>query len=251
MSGTFIALEGLDGVGKTSLAERLADLHYADLNTGNSRPTDNGQLPRQLVYIPRRQISESSLYAATLMNHLSTMLWHSGDAPDLSDAFWVSLQTSWFIAHGETVVAPVLEAGFDVIVDGWYYKLFAKLLLQGFVDRDLDVMFDRVREPNAVLVLLADPGAVFDRRRQFRPAELGMHAGYGELGRDTFIDYQSRASTNLQALAERRGWQSIHLDLTLSIQATVDQLTTRITDLQTTTASVETRRPAKSGGATQ
>jgi hypothetical protein len=82
-----------------------------------------------------------------------------------------------------------------------------------------------------VLVLLAEPGAVFDRRRQFRPAELGMHAGYADLGRDSFVEYQAKGSANLVRLGESRGWQSLVLDPGLPIEHTIDRLTTVISDL--------------------
>lgn len=243
MPGRFIALEGTDGVGKTSLARRLADISYesAVARLGQpmaARPAVVGT--GSLAFVPRRQISATSTYAATLMGHLSTMLWHSGDAPDLSDAFWVSLQAAWFTSHTETVVGPLLDAGFDVVVDGWVYKFFAKLLLQGFTEPDLAVIFSRVRMPDAVLLLRADVGAVYDRRREFRPAELGMHAGYGGLeglGRDTFIDYQTRTALNLQAFADRHGWRTAQLDPDEPVPATAWRLAPIIAEL---------RRPSES-----
>ena len=116
MPGQFIAIEGTDGVGKTSLARRLADISYETALARLTEPTaaitpDIGG--GTVVFVPRRQVSATSTYAATLMEHLSTMLWHSGDAQDLSDAFWVSLQAAWFTAHTETVIGPILDAGFD------------------------------------------------------------------------------------------------------------------------------------------
>ena len=236
MPGRFIALEGTDGVGKTSLARRLADLDYDTAVARLAEPTVLEMGASPLVFVPRRQISSTSSYAATLMEHLSTMLWHSGDAPDLSDAFWVSLQAAWFTAHTETVVGPLLSAGFDVVVDGWLFKFFAKLLLQGFTEPDLAVIFNRVRVPDAVLLLQADVSAVYDRRRDFRPAELGMHADYGELhdlGRDTFIDYQTKTARNLQMLADRHGWRTAHLDPDESMPATADRLAPIIAELRT------------------
>jgi hypothetical protein len=47
--------------------------------------------------------------------------------------------------------------------------------------------------PDAVLMLTADIDALYDRRRrQFRPVEMGMPAGYRGLRRDTFIAYKRR-----------------------------------------------------------
>ncbi|MDQ3275468.1 MAG: hypothetical protein M3Q39_10685 [Actinomycetota bacterium] len=253
MPGRFIALEGTDGVGKTSLAGRLADISYETASAQLAEPA--ATIPPDmgvgtLVFVPRRQISATSTYAATLMEHMSVMLWYSGDAPDLSDAFWVSLQAAWFTAHTETVVAPLLDAGFDVVVDGWLYKFFAKLLLQGFTERDLAVIFDRVRMPDAVLLLQADVGAVYDRRSDFRPAELGMHAGYGDLddlGRDTFVDYQTRTALNLQMLAGRHGWRTTHLDPDEPIPATAHRLAPIIAELCITPAPASVAGSARNG----
>ncbi|MFI9591188.1 hypothetical protein [Nonomuraea sp. NPDC052265] len=185
-----------------------------------------------MVFAPRRQISATSRYAATLMEHLATMLWHSGDAPDLPDAFWVGLQTSWFTAHSQTVLAPLLEAGHNVIVDGWIYKFCSKLLLQGYTQSDLDVIFGRVRVPDAVVLLSADPEALYDRRRQFRPAELGMHAGYGELNRTTFVDYQRAGLEQLHAYAARHAWPVVALDPAATVAESTAQLTGVIAGLR-------------------
>lgn len=251
--GRFIALEGTDGVGKTSLASRLADVTYDTAVAQLTKPSTVASMGTStLVFVPRRQVSATSTYAARLMEYLSTMLWHSGDAPDLSDAFWVSLQAAWFTAHTESVVAPLLDAGFDVVVDGWVYKFFAKLLLQGFTEPDLAVIFNRVRMPDAVLLLLADVGAVYDRRSDFRPAELGMHAGYGnldDLNRNTFVDYQTRTALNLQMFAECHGWRAAHLDPGEPIPVTVDRLAPIVADLRTSPVPVTAAGAARNGQA--
>ncbi len=227
MPGRFLALEGPDGVGKSTLAARLGTLDYP---TAVAHLDRAGDTVAPLVFVSRRQVSATSEYAANLMHQLATVLWHSGDAPDLPDAFWVGVQAAWFTAHATTVVGPLLAAGYDVIVDGWMYKFFSKLLLQGYTPHGLDVIFSRIRMPDTVVLLTADVGALYDRRSaQFRLAELGMHAGYPTPGRDTFIEYQQRGLDHLLAFAAQRGWSTVPLDP----DATIDDCVTRIEPLVT------------------
>jgi hypothetical protein len=214
--GRFIVLEGPDGVGKTTLARLLAECSYDHAVAALPSPDQTGERAqtsvRQLVFVPRRQISETSAHARELMEHLAVMLWHSGDPPDLPDSFWVGLQVSWFTAHGTAVLEPLLAAGHDVIVDGWFYKFCSKLLIQGYTQDSLEVIFARVVVPDAVVLLTADLGELFDRRQEFRPAEMGMHAGYRVLNRATFIDYQQAGLDRLRAYAKRLGWPVVWLD---------------------------------------
>jgi thymidylate kinase len=212
VTGRLIALEGPDGVGKTALATLLAQATYEDAvaGLGGDATVTPGDAP--LVFTAKRQVSRTSGYAAGLMGHLATMLWHSGDAPDLPDAFWAGLQSAWFTAHSTAVVQPLLDAGYDVLVDGWIYKFCSKLLLQGWVQHDLDVIFARARRPDAVILLTASPSALYARRHDFRPAELGMHAGYDTLNEESFVHYQEAGLQRLHAMADAGGWPVVRLD---------------------------------------
>jgi thymidylate kinase len=211
--GVFLALEGPDGVGKTTLAGLLAPTPYAAAVAGlPAGPGTAGDGGTPLVFVSRRQVSCTSAYAAKVMDRIATVLWHSGDSPDLPDAVWVHTQAAWFTAHSATVLEPLLAAGYDVLVDGWVYRFFGQLVEQGYAQADLDVIFARVRTPDAVLLLTADLAAIYRRRRSgFRPAELGMHAGYSGLGRDTFVDYQRRGLRRLLAYAARPNWLTVEL----------------------------------------
>ena len=211
MTGRFIVLEGPDGVGKTALARHLGQVTYEDVVATLPIRPPAGNHDEPLVFVPKRQVSRTSAYAATLMGPMASMLWHSGDAPDLPDSFWAGLQAAWFSAHSATVLQPLLDGGYDVLTDGWTYKLCSKLLLQGYTQQELAAIFARVRKPDGVILLTADITALF-ARREFRPAELGMHAGYTELSEESFVHYQTAGLQHLKAMARVDGWPVVELD---------------------------------------
>lgn len=227
--GRLVVLEGPDGIGKTTLAEALADLTYEQACALGPDPSHG------LVFVPRRQISATSSYAANVMGQLANVLWHSGDSPDLPDAFWVPLQAAWYAALRSTVLDPLLAAGHDVIMDGWWFKFFSKLRLQGYTDDTLDVIFERVEGPDAVILLTGDLGALFDRRDDFQPRELGMHAGLTDLGRDTFITYQRDGLRLLHGYAARFGWPVADLDVTAPVDDTLRVVAPLVDHLLTAT----------------
>lgn len=217
MSGRFYVLEGIDGAGKTTLARHMAT---ASLDAG----TPSGAPLGQLLFVSRRTVPSGDGFAANLMRQNANMLWHSGDATDLSAEFWVTLQASWFTAMTDAVLNPLLQAGYDIVMDGWMYKFWSKLLNQGYTQNDLLTIFRGARVPDHVVLLDPDVRAVYDRGRDFRPTELGMHVGYRELNRHSFIDYQARGLRNLHVLAARLGWSTLSISSEESVEATSARL---------------------------
>lgn len=194
--GRFVALEGIDGCGKTTLAAAVT-------RPGAAGPTQDAAPIR---FVSRRTVPAGDGFVANLMRQHAQMLWHSGDATDLSPEFWVTLQASWYTAMSDALLGPALAAGDNVLVDGWMYKFWSKLLNQGYTLAELQIIFRGARIPDLVVLLEVDAAAVYDRHRNFRPTELGMHAGYAALNRASFIDYQSRGQAHLRRLAEDHGW---------------------------------------------
>lgn len=220
MTGRFVALEGVDGCGKTTLARSVADVDLAD----GPPPVAGGG---QVVFVSRRTVPPGDGFAARLMRQNAWMLWESGDATDLSPEFWVTLQASWYTAMTDAVIGPLLDRGHDVVLDGWMYKFWSKLLNQGYTEDELHVIFRGARVPDHVVLVDADVQAVFERGRDFRPTELGMHVGYAELNMASFVDYQTRGLDNLYRLAKTHGWST----LKVPAQESVDRTTARLSEL--------------------
>lgn len=211
--GQFLSVEGIDGAGKTTLCAALAAKFPVDL----------------LTVVDRKQVSDSSPYAARSMAHLRVLLWDLVDEGDFSHHYWVRLQATWFTAHYETVVEPRLARGVTVLVDGWYFKLWANLLNQGYPDGDLRALFSSVREPDSVILLDVEPSVAFHRKTDLRPAELGLYQG-GENG-DAFAGfcrYQGRARQRLLELAAARRWDVIRPTRFWDVDAVVDHVIPRI-----------------------
>jgi thymidylate kinase len=194
-SAKFIVLEGPDGAGKTTIAALVAERLAG----------------RGVQYVSRKAISTVSEYAERLMEPMASMLWKSGDSSDLPDSFWAHLQGCWFVAHGHQVVAPALKLG-HVVVDGWNYKLCSSLINQGYTPSEIEVLFSRIRTPDHVVLLAVQPQTLWARRMgEFRPAELGIHGSYSELGIRSFLDYQAKSLANFQDMAARLGWDVIEI----------------------------------------
>ncbi len=71
-TGSLIVFEGVDGVGKTTLAEKVANL-----------------LTPQIRYVSRRQAAAISSDSGRLMESLAGVLWRSGVGVEMPLQFWV------------------------------------------------------------------------------------------------------------------------------------------------------------------
>jgi hypothetical protein len=92
--------------------------------------------------------------------------------------------------------------------------------------------------PDAVVLLSADPGALYDRRQSgqgFRPAEYGMHAGYPRLDRASFVDYQAKSLEQLRRFAHEQQWPVLELDPAASVADHIAVLDPLITSLRAPT----------------
>lgn len=194
--GKFIILEGVDGVGKTTLAEKL------------------GTTPN-FIYVKRKQISNINEFVDNQMLKHNQLLWTKDGSLDhlLPTTYWITLQASWYILLTTFVIQPLLDDGKNVIVDGWYYKLKARVLLQNEDEDFIDNIFKPIKEPDYIFLLNADLYEIWNRKKDFRAYEFGKFKDNSiETKKDSFIKYQSDTYKNLEQMAKQNeNWEILNL----------------------------------------
>ncbi|MCG8467921.1 MAG: hypothetical protein MJB57_06865 [Gemmatimonadetes bacterium] len=204
--GLFVVLEGVDGAGKTTIATELGD-----------------RLPESRVaFLDRKTVPDRPGFVRTNMQKLASLLWHEADGTEdnlLPTEYWLHLQAAWYAAFTRWVLAPATRRCDCAVVDGWYYKLQAKLRLSGYRIEYLRHVFSGSRAPDSVVLLDIDPRDVWRRRIEFSPAELGLHGGYDDLGRDSFLAFQGGAARQLRRFASELDWHVVPVDSHHSVDA--------------------------------
>lgn len=193
--GKFIVLEGVDGVGKTTLAAKLGE-------------------KEDFISVKRKQVSELNEFIDSQMLKHNKLLWTEDGKQDhlLPTTYWITLQASWHILHTNFVVKPLLEEGKNVLVDGWYYKLMARLALQGENMDYVQNVFSPVLEPDIVILLNVDVDKIWNRKKDFRAYEFGKFKDTEtKESKYSFIEYQTNTYKNLEKMAKDNNWTVLDL----------------------------------------
>jgi thymidylate kinase len=196
--GLFIAIEGIDGAGKTTAARIAADVV-------RSRG-------KHAVAVTREDVARCPAYVAGHMTALLNLIWDEPpDAPylDLGDEHWVHLQAAWYAAFARCVVTPAVAERAIVLADTWGYKFLAKLALRPPATVDFEVawkVFQELLQPDVVVHLHADPEVAAARKSAFSGSETGNREGTPNLSAAAFTDYQARLAEIIESFASKEGW---------------------------------------------
>lgn len=192
-----IVLEGVDGVGKTTLAKEIA-----------SRDPS-------FSYVSRHDLPSLEDYRRSQMQQVASLMW----APEggkfdhlLPTDYWIFLQTTWYTLLNQFVINPLLENNKSVVIDGWYYKFLARLEIQGHDINYLKLVFDRIPKPDHVILLQSDVENIFRRKKHFRSCEVGFNAANNPRDfKNLFIQHQTQTNNNLLKYAEALSWSVVSL----------------------------------------
>lgn len=202
-----IAIEGIDGAGKTHIARLLAE--------------KLGRLGCPSCYLNKSDIAFGDEFADDRLHLLREILWPAGGEPSqdlLGTHFYLFMLAGWFSALNQTLRRQRAAAETITIMDGSHYRVIAKAHRRAGIPRDrLTEYFTSAAEPDLVVFLEIDPDVAWGRRATFKETEMGRWDGHRGNPRDNYCAYQSSIQTELSQFADERDWLTIRQD-----QDTVD-----------------------------
>lgn len=205
--GKLIAIEGADGVGRTTqiwlLKQWLETKGHAVLATRMTRSALAGKGLRRAK-------------KGTTLGRLTMALFYATDFAD----------------RLEHEVIPALKAGFIVLTDRYVYTLLARALVRG-IDADwIREVYGFALKPDAILYLRAGVDDLVTRVLQeggFDYWESGMDLHLGDDMYDSFVEYQNRIGGQFDKMVEDYGFKVI--DASRSIDEVFTDLKAQILEL--------------------
>lgn len=210
MVGRLICFEGIDGSGKTTTANALAE-----------RLLKSG---REVVALEKKNAPFPTQFLQDHMQKVKAALWdYPKDGPihELGDHHWLFLMAAWFSAMDVSVIRPAVTRGAIVVVDNWFYKFLLRFSFKEGFDRVyLESLFSHLTVPDRVFLLNPEPRVARNRRGIFTPTESGALDGFGA---DALDEYQLLTQRKYVSLGEELGWLMID-NSAMSLPAVVDRV---------------------------
>ncbi len=207
LTGWLIAIEGTDGVGRTTHVNRLRThlerLGYAVAETG----------------LNRSDLASRGIRRAKQGNTLGSNAFNLFYATDFADRL-------------EHQIIPALRSGFVMLTDRYVYSLIARAIVRGADPVWIKRVFDFSLKPDAVYYLRIEVPELVPRmlsKGTFDYWESGMDLPMGEDLYESFINYQKRVIEELDELSGAYHFHSI--DATCAIDANSSALCAHVSEL--------------------
>jgi thymidylate kinase len=200
----FIALEGIDGAGKTKTAGLLVDILR-----------ERGM---HVTFAKHNATEAADDYTAAYLTDLRKVNERYSEGPyfRLGVRHWIFMRAGYYALVDHCVVTPALDAGHLVIADGWYYKFAARIAAArpdaGDTGMGLDQVlpiFNPVRVPDRVFLIDVPAGVAVQRKDSFNEGELGPQNFRANDRVKAFTCFQASVRQYLLSMSRANRWQTI------------------------------------------
>ena len=214
--GKLIVLEGIDGAGKTTIANRLA-----------LKLSEN----YDAVFLDKKSIDCSSNYVRKFMENIKKSLWQSkinDPVEKIDEETWLYLHVLWYRLMQEHVIKEKLGKHDYVILDGWIYKFWARHYCNGDFDFEYsENILKRLRQADRVFLLDVSPEESYVRKKEIKRSELGAHGMIeGKDKKEQFINYQEKMRGEYLKFADEYSFEIIQAQD--SIENIINQILCKI-----------------------
>lgn len=203
MSNFFLAFEGLDGAGKTT----ISNLVYEKLK---KRMNNN-----DLLFIDKKNPPKKSNYIEYHSSNIRDILWdYPENAPmhELGDMHWLYLLSSWFHLLDYTQIKPGLDSGKNIILESWCYKYLVRYRMKSdYMFEAMQAAFFNLTNPFPVIYLDIDPKIAAERKNTFGISESGGMDGLKGNSKENFIIYQNTLREIYFDFAKKGNWKIINV----------------------------------------
>jgi thymidylate kinase len=231
-AGSLIAVEGIDGSGKSTVAREITDALE--------------QVGRRAVLVSRATAPEiADGYCAEHLRMLGRLIWdypETAKTSALGFPHWAHLLASWFAAVDHTVIRPAVEDEACVVADSWYYKFAARFALGVGLKQALSFFRD-IAVPDTVVWLDVPPETCLARRRTLRSTERGEWQDLDDGGGAAFVEYQGKVRRMYRALATACSWEVVVATDRASVTAEVGRRLREIREPRPEEPDVRRRDP--------
>ena len=213
---TFVAFEGIDGAGKTTVS-RLVHEKIAE-----QRP--------DALYFPKSSLHGITGYQAWHMKRLRELIWPKDDGGEhykLGDEYWLHLVAAWYGIIAQEQVVPYAGDTRIAIFDSWCYRFMAKFTSKGYDQEVVSQMFGHLPRPDVLIWLDVDPGTAWGRR-QYKQSEMGRWQEQVSPGRTTYVNYQEGIRRELAKMATAMAWTPIRVDPGVSVDTLAEMVVDEI-----------------------